>query len=89
MMDSYQYQKKAKAEQRANKKYNPKDFDEADYLLMIIFGFMLVLIVLLLSFSNYIHDKNMNDCERVDGGYEVVGREFAGKTAVDIYGCVK
>lgn len=88
-IDRVQMQKKYKEKQKREKKYNPTDFDELDiFLWFVVFSSVAAMIGLLIIGSVF-HEDDRNKCEKVGGEYIVVDRTFTGKTAVDIYGCVK
>lgn len=85
MIDGYEYQKQKRREAKERK----KPMDDADATIITTIVAFVILIVGLLVMAIVIGEDDRNNCEKVNGEYIIVDRTFAGKSAVDIYGCVR
>lgn len=92
-MDSSYFQHKRKKEKEEYyKKYPHKKerfLDENTIAWILLGSFIFIFIAGLLYITATTQTENLNECEEVGGKYVIVDRTFAGKSAVDIYGCVK
>lgn len=87
MNDARYYQKKRQSELG-----NPTGFEGMNSTFNILLGAVvgcIVLMVLLLVIVAKSSEDSRNNCEKIGGEYIVVDKQFAGKTIVNVYGCVK
>lgn len=86
-MDSMYFQKKRKEE----KKYKPKEkwLDEFDISIAVVILFTTLFMIGLLVIATISSKESEIDCESIGGKYKVIDKTFAGKSVVDVYGCVK
>lgn len=86
-MDSMYFQKKRKEEN----KHKPKEkwLDESDITVAAVILFTILFMIGLLVIATISSKESEIDCELIGGKYKVIDRTFAGKSIVDVYGCVK
>ncbi|WGT37929.1 hypothetical protein QH639_19195 [Lysinibacillus sp. 1 U-2021] len=86
-MDSMYFQKKRKEEN----KYKPKEkwLDESDISIAAVILFTILFLIGLLVVATISSKESEIDCESIGGKYKVIDKTFAGKSVVEVYGCVK
>lgn len=89
MIDGYEYQKQKRREQKEWNEKNRKPMDETTHMLIMFIVGSFVLAVGLIVLMVISEEDNKNNCEKIDGEYVVVDRQWVGKSMVDVYGCVK
>lgn len=86
-MDSLYYQRKRKEESKHKPKEKWISENDISLALVIMFGF--IFMVGLLVITTIASKESEIDCKSIGGEYKVIDRTFAGKSVVDVYGCVK
>lgn len=92
IIDSRYYQnlrKQQQKERRANESYSQEVVHWEPIAAWGIIAGCFISIILLGIIGSYVSEDNRNNCEKIDGKYEVVDKKFNGKVYVDVYGCVK